>query len=494
MKRKHFVKGYRKNKKQKRRSSDSYIPTSQMSRRSSTSSSNRRSSVDYGRRSSTSSGGLTGYTSARRSSGSSVGRALAGAAGAELGFIHNNVPGAVFGAKKALEFYDYQTTSKFTKQNLMTSFAGSFKKPSYKKPSYVEMAQMKGYTVASETYGKVTDPNSAYLTHSTYQSSYYAYTFVGAAIRKVFQKAGYPLQNKNANFPFFSPTDGSGFQLVYTVTNPSTGAVSIQSTYEPVVAETMTSLLIAFTMATHVTNYLNKADENEPHHLYFYSSDRNNLATNYRLAAMLDLSAEVVEFYSSSDLRVQNQSNATNVDSADIDRNDTQPLAGRIYNFNGEPRLKSQGLTTSGAANQEIKLQGVSFDGIRLMRSADFTSASYHNRPPAQLFNNCNATADVSLQPGQMKRGFISFKISGRLNRMFPKLRMEQFGGTPTAIVGVKCKAQMMVFEERMRTASTQNIVVAYESKIVVACILKTRPLNASLATLLNPAVLNKGP
>lgn len=497
--------------KRKYRSSDSYIP-SELTYKSSSSSSygggrrskRRKISVDYGnyrRRSSdsTSSGGLTGYTSTSSVyTGNSASRAVAGASGAVLGFIHNNVPGTVVGAKKATELYDYLNTKKVSRKKMVSSYQGNFKKPYKKAPSFMDKAQMNGFAVCSEIFGKVTDPNSVYLTHSTYQSQFYGITFACAAMRKLFEKAGFPIQNKNGSLPFFSPVDADGFKLEYTVTNPVTGLVSLQATYTTVAADTLTSVLTNFAFQVHVTNYLNKANEAMPHHLYLYSSDRNTTATNWRLAAMLDLTAEVVHFYSTSDLRVQNQSNAVNADAADTDRNDVQPLAGRLYNFNGEPKLKANGIIPQAALppnaqqNQEILLQGVAYTGIKLLRSTDFSSASYQNRPPPQLFNNCTGVSDVSLEPGHMKRGFVSYSCKGRLNNLFPKLRMEQFGLVPEVVSGIKGKAQMMVFEERMRTASVNPVIVAYEHKVSVGCILSTRPLRASLAMINYPSALNK--
>ncbi|ALE29764.1 coat protein [Lake Sarah-associated circular virus-39] len=456
--------------KRKYRSSDSYLPSTltnsspyvRRTKRRKT----RRVSIDYGRRSSTSSGGLTNYTS---SSGSSVGRAVASASGAALGFIHMNVPGAVASYKKAGEFYDYMNskTVSQTKSSSNNMYSGKFRKPKPFKQSAMMKAQTDGYLSTQEQYGTVTDPNGVYIFQSTFNSAQMALAITTALVRKLFKKAGITVSDRDGSLAFFGVYNADGFKLEMVEYNPITGANSPAITYTTVAADTITTVVANSTFVTTFTNYLNKATEHPPVSMTLYSSDRNGLDSNWRLCSNLDLNAEYLTVVANSTMVLQNQTKAVISASNDIDRNDVQPLNVTMYKFKNDPKLKAIGNRPSGSSKTElIQWQGVGYSGTRLLRAQDFVNTSFQNPPPPGIFSNLTGKSHSTLQPGQMKKNFLTHTFKGKLSNILPKMRMEQFGLSPIKIHGVYCNTNLFCFQERMRTSTTNPIIVAYEHEL----------------------------
>lgn len=480
--------------KRKIKSSDSYIPTNLTSASSSSyrRKRSRRQSVDYGRRGSTSSGGLTGYSSnGSVYSGNGFERALVGASGATLGFIHQNVPGAALGAAKSVEIYDKLKTKNVYQTNMSSVYRGKFKKPKKYAINSMTKCSMQGYVMDAEYYGTVTDPNSVMLMSSTYSSVLYGQCFCSAAIRKLFKKAGICVTDRDGSLGLFSPYNSDGFKITFQRTNPVTGA-NISLDYTTVANDTLTTVITNSAFAQYFINYLNSSDVNIPSKMYLYSSDRNVADTNWRLCSQLDLTAETIEYFATADIMVQNQSKAVLEASNSIDRNDTQPLNGVIYQFRNEPRIKSAGNVPAGSGLSElIKFQGAGYTGIRLLRGQDFVNTAFNNPPSVGMFANCIAKSNVGLGSGVMKKNYISHHVKGKVINVLPKLRMEAFGLAPIKINGVPCKSTLLFFQEQMRTSSVNPVVVAYEYHIKVGCLLTTSSPKVAIQNDFGSEVLN---
>jgi len=458
MKKNWYKKGNRVRKRTKPRSSDTYIPTSKISSGSS-------------RRSSTSSGGLTGYTSSEsRYTGNAVEKKVAQVAAAELGFIHLNVPGAAVGWVKSGELYDYMHTEKLSLKKFNGMYTGKFKNPKRFSRTPKFQCMTDGSLIVDEKYGSVTDPNSVMLLHSTYNVLSIATAMYTAFLRKLFKKAGICVSDRDGSLGLFSPFNADGFRIELQTMNQALGTV-VTYAYTTVTADTLTTAVANSNFTQYWTNNLNNvaaANNVMPCKLFLYSSDRNGVDTNWRMASQLDLLGEYVEVYTYSLLTVQNQTKAATSDSNAIDRNDTQPLNGTIYNFSGEPRLKAIGNVANGSTQTElIKFQGAGAEGIRLLRAQDFVNTAFHEPPPTDLFANVGKKGHIGLQPGEMKKHFLKHVFKGKYINIMPKLRMEQFGGAnPIKLNGVPCKSTLLFFQERMRTASIHPVVVAYEHNL----------------------------
>lgn len=496
MKRKFVEKGYQKNK--KIRSSDSYYPSSRRSSGSSRSSSRpsvgQPNSPELGsrRRSSGSSSGMTYSSSSSKKSvysGSSAGKALSEVAGGALS-IYTGVP---FLDAAAGSLYDYANTTNFTQNKMVGgTYQGNFKKPKRYGDNMESKCLKHGYHYTDETYGKVSDSSCVYLTHSTWDAIHMAKTVAGASIRQLLRKAGINVDERASIMPLGGIATAAGMEFQFNYQNPLSGAV-VTISYATVAGETLGTITetnwaaywqILRDMFLGVSLLV-------PLSLCLYADDLHVGATQKRLLAQFDMSNAIVTFYAVSDIKVQNRTtpDTGTAGNMETDRIDAQPLVGSLYNFNGDPKFKKLGVNNTSS----LPLQGVPYDKVKLLRAADLTfdGNSTQNRPSAHLWSNCNRMANVVLQPGVIKRGVVSHYMAGRFVNLLPKLRAEAVL-TTTDVYGVKCKAQLLVFEECIRTAGTNHITVQYERKLRIGCMIREVKRNVPIKSALQFQVLDK--
>lgn len=347
-------------------------------------------------------------------------------------------------------------------------YVGNFKKPKPYGNSWVDSCSKQGFVWTDELYGKVADPNSVYLTHSTFNANILANVIAMTWLRKVLNAGGIHMKDRLSVIPFNSVLVGSGARFEYTEQNPVTGVVAAVA-YDTVAGETMDSLLTNFaTYRNNIYNYIVTPNSAfMPFKLCFYSYDLAAVTSaKYTLSGMLDLDCEVLEVYGTSQIKVQNRTSPdeSTGGNQETDRGDIQPIVGTVYNFTADPKVKKIGTNDPDT----LKLQGVLIDSIKLNRGAEFNVA-YNNRPSAHLFLNCNKKSNVMLQPGDVRRGAVFHTMKGTLKSLMPKIRVEHITGASLAY-GVRCSSQMIVFEELIRTAGTNNITVQYERKLMIGC------------------------
>lgn len=422
---------------------------------------------------------------------SALGRYVSQASGAALGFIAGDVPGAIEGMEFGGNLYDYAYPEPTVDDAMDAAYpkkskemGGQYKGRflARKSPStWDDMCKKKGYHVTLECFGSVSDPNAVYLQHSTWDSKWYAHSFVGAALRKLFKKAGIDVNDKNEIIPLTGSTDSRNFIIEYYTQNPSTGAVAVVGAVTTP-TDSLDKLIdtTVLMIKVQVELYFNKGTDAMPYSLMLYSSDIKQTDPTFlyepRLMSRLDLSNEIVTFFAVSDIKVQNRTAADSESGThyDADRVDAQPLFGSIYDFPADPKMKLIGINNPNS----IVLNGVPADGMRLIRAQDFTNDSYQARPSATQWTNCTGRTNVVLQPGNIKKGGCYIKITGRLVNLFAKMRHE---GGDAKLHGVRCKSQYYIFEECIRSVSTNNIKVQYERKLRVGCMLKTVPHDVPL-------------
>jgi len=414
---------------------------------------------------------------------SRVKRLAAQAAGAELGFIAGDVPGAVYGAVYAGRAYDYRFPSQVEGPEeldpikTMGYYAGNF--PRFKKPksTLTALALRKGYHVTNDDFGGARDPNAVYVTHSTYNASHFSTAIRGALIRKLFKLAGIEISEHTEELSCFAPFNSDGFKLSYETKNPLDGATAVFE-YITLDNESFFQVLSNFTaFRDSILSMLLGFNGTEAYALRLYTSDRNGLATDWRLLAQLMLPMEKVTIHATSEIKVQNRSQGANAPAGDedADRVDNQPLGLKSYLFkHGDPRLKSPNFITDGIPTT-VSLGGVpeSFAGVRLIRSAQLINTNWQNGPDKGIFTNCSMIKSGMLQPGQIKKSFISATHTGMLNTVLKKLRPElpRVGGL---LAGVQGKCELMLFYEKLRSTGLNSIAIHYERELKVGCVVNT--------------------
>lgn len=387
-----------------------------------------------------------------------------------------------------LDVYESTSSQKQTRMS-RSRFIGNFKKPHPYSDNWEAKCLKNGYVWHEEIYGSVTDANSAYITHATMDMVLLTEVMCMTWFRKMFEKAGITISDRSAIIPLNSITAATGGRIEYHEQNPVTGVVTTLA-YEMIAGETLTTLLQNFTdMKNAIAVYLQAGTSvTIPWQLCFYSYDLAAVTSaKHTLSSSMDLNNEVLDIYISSELKVQNRTSPDQATAGDqsTDRSDIQPLVGTIYNFSGDPKLRKIGTNNA----DQLKLQGVSLRSLKLNRSADFVQNSYHNRPPAQIFSNCVAKSNVVLQPGDVKRGALFYHLKGTIHKLYPKLKID--AANATIAYSVRCKSQMMVFEELLRTSGTNQVKVQYERKLRIGCLSYTKKAKVPLIPMLSSGPLS---
>jgi len=396
------------------------------------------------------------------------------ASGAALGYMAGNVPGMVVGGQFGYKMGSRKSV-KSTKGGYRIVSKGRKRGRFNRKLANVKTetkALTHGYHCTSEIHANVTDPHAVYVAHSASHYGLMIRTFMGAMFRKLFLKAGLPVPNRDEELPFFSQFNSDGFKLVYTFQNPVTGAASTLE-YTTTDNQTFTAVIDSWpALYNHFDQILTGAIGSEPQIISVYSSDRNGLDTNWRLASQLNLRNEIINWRIVSDLKVQNRTSgaaATGEDIGDADRVDQQPLRGLLYNFKGgEPRLKH---TTNNILNDDEKLSRIRFYGENHIPAA-LLPQPYQECPMPKLWTNCTGASKVVLQPGDIKNTKISYSFRGKVPTLLKKLKLTFTESN--FVKGVPGVCQILALEEYMRTPSANNILIGLEREIKIGCWLDT--------------------
>lgn len=385
------------------------------------------------------------------------------AAGAELGFINMNVPGALIGAKLG-----YDLTADLPEKKMTSKASGFYrgKVPYAKsvKPSLERAALMNGFHVTKETFGRVSDPASAFILHSTFVSDQFVYAYLGAIVRKVLAKAGVPVMHGNDSLPIASSTSQVGYRFELVKLNAVNLTPSTQ-TYDTVAGDTLESVVANWaTGRTLIKEWIANTVLAEPWSICVYSVD----GTLYRLLGRVLLQNETITYFASSNIKFQNRTkgDVALAGENEADRLDNQPLKGIVYKFgSGEPRVRH-----NGQAHSNFNTSAVG--GVKLVRSTEM-GQNYQNMPDPKMFANCKGITNFVINPGEIKRSYVQYKITGSAANVMKKLRIIGEGGGGNTWCQGRC--ELLGFEEMLRTAGTNPVTIQYEVVHKTGVILKTK-------------------
>jgi len=351
--------------------------------------------------------------------------------------------------------------------------AGKFKKPKRVKDTLATLCLSKGYKEDYEEYGRIEDPNTVYIGHSTKHVTGYAKSLVAMFVRKLFKTAGYPIGNRNERLDLFGFNNADGFKLEYYTLDPSTGGLTLHSTHVTTVGETIDTVINGMAaMQAQIVDYISNRGtgvggfvHNEPFKLLLFSSDRNVLETNWRMASCVNLTTEYVVMYAKSTLVVQNRSAGANAGATDksADRVDNQPLEGKIYEFS---QATSRVAHVHFQTNERLNRSDVT--GLNLVRAGQFGDAGYQNSPDPKLWTNCNKTSKILLQPGTMKTTSITHVFKGKFMTVLRRMRAAET--LAPYFIGGAGKFQWIQLEESLRTQSENPVTVQYERRVQIGC------------------------
>jgi len=452
---------------------------------------------------------------------------LGAAAGAGLGYIMDDVSGAIKGAKmgyRATKFFTekknsmvkkgvkraakynpgFQASKKIkskgktltmvqkklakgkfkTRKTPSGSYRGRFKKPKKLVKDIRSKAGKLGWTVVQEVAGQVTDPDCVYIHHTNYQQDEIAKAITGGVIRALFREASIAISNDEQEIPLCA-TDasalGQSWSIVYVVQDPIAHS-QFHTTYVIPDNSTIRSVITACsTISNHIGNhaaaYMSNGNFRVPYMVCLY---QNYSGGNYLHTSLLMENLKV-HYEVSSTLTVQNStlgSGATTDGGAD--RVDNQPLKGSLYQFkNADPRLKQTQSTNTNVYNAYEVLFSSGIAGTVPVRTwgADAMPFFIDEEPPTpRMWKNITKSSGVTLEPGHIKKAVLVNRYVNYLPELLKKFRADLNGATLglNLINNVSgCQSQILALEERVRTPSTNKITVNWEVELRNYCIVE---------------------
>lgn len=215
-------------------------------------------------------------------------------------------------------------------------YKGKFKKlKKVKKNTPMMTAASKGYVKTAETYGRMEDSQAVYLTHSSYHYELIMTAILGAALRKLFIKAGVVINDANEELPLYDTINSDGFKVIMSRLNMVDGTTS-QIEYITTNDITLSDIANNWTAGrNYIGDYMMSIVSAFPCQMLLYQSDRNGIDTNWRLASRIDLMNEKINIITSSHVLIQNRSAGDNAgvgEKYQLDRVDSQPVNVKFLN------------------------------------------------------------------------------------------------------------------------------------------------------------------
>jgi len=344
-----------------------------------------------------------------------------------------------------------------------------------------------GFKNTSEITGLVADPDCVYIGHSTTSGHKLLTLFLQATLRKLFKKA--------ANWTCTNVTDpirgyegfGDGWRLILVVTDQQTG-VATEYSYDTTTTDTIyricgdTAVGVAPSFANLYNfwvNYLGSGtgaaagSMQQPTRLMLYRKEVN-ITNFWQFCGDIYFPDEHINLYVKSELKMQNRtlSAAGSPDAEDVSNN---PVIGKSYEFStGAPRTKVEGCQLINGV--------VDSTGAITVRAAEFIATNVaasqimKEPPEARIFYNVVKTGSVRLEPGDIKKDVITFKVKMQAYKFFERLDWRYYSGSIGTAKSMKSmgKSSLFAFEDLINVNLTQNINVAYEINRTEAMYLTT--------------------
>nr|UOF81551.1 putative capsid protein [Cressdnaviricota sp.] len=381
------------------------------------------------------------------------------------------------GAQYAKRAYDMIAKStqtknaKFKKNNKYNNtstgvYVGRFKKAKKVKKTFESRALSTGFGFSLETHGRVNDPNTCFIGHSTTHIGVISETLLGCILRKLFTKAGFVISNRNSPINANLNEQGEGFEIEIFARAPDDAVKQTSSIFISSSGSTLDNIATGWSGALNMFNdFLVYTTQNEPYRIMLYTVIPTQIR---RLAAEILITDAVFELKCQSILTIQNRSAGSSAGAGvlDADRVDNQPVKATQYNFTqATPRLRSNVET-----NNIDELSSMSQNGILLRRAAEITDISFQDAPVAQIWTNCNKKSYTVLNPGHIRKSTIVHMHKGKLYTLMKRIR--PFKATNGRMNGGAGKSQLYHLEEKLRTDDTNPITLQYERDFECYCLM----------------------
>lgn len=332
----------------------------------------------------------------------------------------------------------------------------------------------RGYVTCQEVFGQCNDVDCVYVGHTTYNKPEIAKAIACATLRSLLIKAGFNPDSPQQEIPFNLYNQSTGFTLNWVEINADGAVTPVQYTIPD--NTNLSNLATASGFYDRILSRMDKDDGSvryEIDRIALYSLDFNVTATG-RLAAEINLKREHIELEIISTLVVQNRTKPATGSGTTTDAVDNQPLKGYRYECsNGVPTVKTMG---------NDGLEKMLSNGVLLQQAVDLSPASlFKEPPPPRMFSNCRKYNRVALEPGEIKRSSIVWRVTGLWNTVIQQRLTSQKGVANENIGKAPGRCELFAMEERLNSGSSNAITIQYECDKKTMC----RTWQGKLATML---------
>jgi hypothetical protein len=331
-----------------------------------------------------------------------------------------------------------------------------------------------------------------------------ANSIYSAMMRKIMSKAGFKMSGLFNEVAVSNPIIGtnpaensSGLRFIYSVKLQGFGTVT-NVLYDTVDNQNFGDILNSFgQFKNHIWDYLRgeqgggTREATEPFKLAVYTKDVNAGTDQWRLGAEMYLEDLSIQLDVSSTLTIQNRTKAADATTdLSTDRVDSQPLKGYIYEFkHADPRVRFSGPEIAAGTNSNQMFNRMNTNGLALIRGNQFNPATEPLDP--KYFANLSKATKITIQPGEMKKTFFTYRFSGKITNLLKKMQVTRYLSGPNIFTGMIGKCQFIALEELMRTPSTNLIQVAYEREMTMGCTVKYKYHDTPLDDIINGTEIN---
>lgn len=360
-------------------------------------------------------------------------------------------------------------------------YQGKFGKPNPKSGRGMAKYNRNGVVIKKEVCGTVTDPNCVYIMNEVASPIDVITYSVAACLRLLLERAGIRV---TAMDEFLCSNDLASPNPVYKIKlntqNLQTSSLTATAFYNVTVGSTLGLATAAFVplFRDYSCGFTNGAAVGSTGNLEeLVEFILEGLSPAITLS-QIKLSETMIDLVSYSRVKIQNRSPAAD-NSADSEEVSNNPVEGRIYSFNGIPKMKG----STNAQSTGLVGTGVQFfnqipvdTGVKIFGAAALLNSDFREPPPPNAFYNCTGSAKVFLNPGKIKEFDVKSHKTDHILRFLKKLRI-QYG---TSAGGYQTSynifpSQMIALEDVINVNASAEITIAVENERMLGIMCSTK-------------------
>ena len=318
-----------------------------------------------------------------------------------------------------------------------------------------------GFYAVKEQFGKVTASDCVYAGLSGFDLTETSLVVTIAMLRKLFMKHGMDIPD--ATVSIIDNLAVSGFNMLILYTD-SEGNFSNPGAYTFVNGETLGTLATNSGIKGSIENYAKASSDK--------IVNRIVLRAGETVLAQLVLKYESVVIEMEGKITLQNRTKGALASTSESDTVDNQPLKGYQYYFKKQnPRTKME--PTAADGDKWVEFNYGNLGGIKLISSGGSNIDPVMQEPPSpNFFQNCSKSSKVRLEPGSIKTGYVSNKITKNYEDFIRNLAWYN-GGNVYRTQRI-ADTVLFAFEETLNSNSSNLITLTYETEQRCGAFFKT--------------------